>query len=119
MASASSSATSRVIADRCISGPNPRWGKSRKHENMLQIVAAATISTPWMVHGRRAIVELGTAGESAVKDGELRAPAEVALGDGRGELGVEGLAGEHVDVAAAGKLVGVDGQRAGLDELHR
>src|SRR5918994_3202318 len=54
-----------------------------------------------------------------MEDGEPRPAAEVLDGDRRCQLGVERLAGEDVDVAAARELVGVDGQRAGLDELHR
>ena len=41
------------------------------------------------------------------------------LGDGGDNLGIEGLAAENVDEAAAAMLVGMDDDAARLDELHR
>jgi putative endonuclease len=46
-------------------------------------------------------------------------PPKCSTATAAASSGVESLAREHVDVAAAGELVGVDGQRARLDELHR
>ena len=49
----------------------------------------------------------------------VRRAAEVGDRDRGRDLRVERPAGEHVDEAPARELVGVDGDRAGLDELHR
>src|SRR5919198_6333749 len=56
---------------------------------------------------------------SALEDADGRPTAEVHDRDRHRYVSVERLAREDVDEAAVAELVGVDGDRAGLDELHR
>lgn len=57
MASATSSPASSVAAVRWSIAGNPNRGKSKKHENIAQIVAVATTSTLGMVPGARPLVD--------------------------------------------------------------
>ena len=57
MASATSSAESSVASVLWSAAGNPTRGKSRKHENIAQIVAVATTSTLGMVPGARPLVD--------------------------------------------------------------